>query len=55
MLPLYTITLTQTDEYNLDVTYSDSLKNMSDEDISVALEDCIRLLQIELMLVTNKS
>jgi hypothetical protein len=55
MLPIYTITLTQTNEYDLSVTYSDSLKNMSDEDVSVALEDCIRSLQIELMLLSNKS
>ncbi len=49
MLPNYKITLTQNNDYDLSIDYSDSFKNMSDEDIAIALEDCIRSLQIELM------
>ena len=55
MLPNYKITLTQNNDYDLSIDYSDSFKNMSDEDISIALEDCIRSLQIALMSLSYQS
>lgn len=55
MSTTYTITIKKTDDYNLDISFSDEFRSMSDDDISVALEDCVRSLQIELLLVTNSS
>jgi hypothetical protein len=53
MLNLYTITINKLNEYDLDVAYSDEFKAMSEEDMAVALDDCIRLLKIELMSLTQ--
>jgi hypothetical protein len=53
MSKTYTITMQRNNEYELDIVYSKEFSKMSDEDKSVALEDCIRSLQIELLLVTN--
>ena len=55
MSNLYTITMLRKNEYDLDIVYSPEFSKMSDEDISVALEDCIRSLQIQLLLVTESA
>jgi hypothetical protein len=55
MLPTYKITLTNNNDSDLVIDYSDSFKKMSDEDISIALDDCIKSLQIQLMSITYKS
>lgn len=55
MLPNYKITFTQNKECDFSIAYSDSFKDMSDEDIALALDDCIRQLQIELMSLSYKT
>lgn len=55
MLPNYKITLTQANECELSIDYSDSFKNMSNEEIAIALDDCIRSLQIDLMSLSYQS
>lgn len=55
MSTTYTITIQKSDDFNLNISFSDEFKSMSNEDISVALEDCIKALQIDLLLVTNSS
>lgn len=55
MLPKYKITLTNNNDSDLVIDYSDSFKDMSDDDISAALDDCIKSLQIQLMSITYKS
>ena len=55
MSNLYTITMLRKNEYELDIVYSAEFYKMSDEDKSVALEDCIRSLKIELLLVTESA
>jgi hypothetical protein len=54
MLKIYQVTLSQENECDLQITYSDSFKSMSDDEIATALEDCITSLQIQLMLLTAK-
>lgn len=53
MSNIYSITLHKTDDYNLNINYSEEFKTMSNEDIAIALDDCIRLLKIELNLITQ--
>lgn len=55
MLPNYKITLTQNKECDFSIDYSESFNGMSDEDIAIALDDCIRQLQIELMSLSYKT
>lgn len=47
----YTITLDRVNEYDLVVTYSEELKSASHDDLSIALEDCIKTLQNHLLLL----
>jgi hypothetical protein len=49
----YLISLFKKNEFDLDIVYSDDFKSMSDEDIAIALEDCIKYLSIELMSLTQ--
>lgn len=55
MLQNYKIVLTKNSEYDININYSDSFKNMSDEEVAIALDDCIRLLQIQLMSLSYKT
>lgn len=47
----YVITLDRISEYDLVVGYSKEFKDMSEEELAVALEDCINALKNELLLV----
>jgi hypothetical protein len=55
MFSNYQITLTKTNDYDLDIAYNEAFKEMSEDDIAIALEDCIRSLQIQLMSLTHQS
>jgi hypothetical protein len=54
MFQNYQVTLTKNSDYDLEISYNETFKGMSDDDMAIALEDCIRSLQIELMSLTNQ-
>lgn len=55
MFSNYQVTITKTNDYDLEIAYNEIFKTMSEDNKAMALEDCIRSLQIQLMLLTDQS